>query len=107
MNRPPLMTMRKQVDGLRLASLFVPELRQLLDLRVKKLHEHFDIFRNYSCAANHFTYICEIIEVLNALQNAGEVHRDGEIRWRHEPTYYFPPFYTDYQEEAFRDGEGI
>ncbi len=102
------MTTPDRVDGRRLRSLYVRELRSMLDMRVADYHRHLESFRNDSCAANNFTYITPIIEVLNALQNADEVHRDyGEIRINRVLTLFMPPLYEDYREESFQEGDGI
>src|SRR5258708_5871276 len=106
--KPTLMTMPEEVDGRRLRSLYVKELRSLLDTRVKDYHDHLDRFRNDSCPANNFTHISPIVEVLNALQNFDQVHRDGDIRMYGVLTLFMPPLYQDYREASFGyDGSGI
>lgn len=107
MTRPPLMTTPKEVDGRRLRSLCVKELRSLLDLRVADYHNHLDRFRNDSGSANNFMMISPIVEVLNALQNFDQVRRDGDMRMYGVLTLFMPPIYQDYREASFRDGEGI
>jgi len=83
------------VDGSRLASLCVQELRVLLDLRVKAYHQHLDEYRNDSCAENNFTFIKQIVEVLNAMQNTDTVMRDGSIKPGCKLTLFQPPYYKD------------
>lgn len=104
MTRPPLMTTPDRVDGRRLRSLFFNELLQLLEMRIKSLHARVD--SRVTCIS--FDCICEVIEVLNALQNFPHVSRDGDVWTDRILTLFMPPLYEDYRERAFGyDGDGI
>lgn len=90
----PLKTNQVEVDGSRLVTLNVSELRSLLDLRIAKYHQHLEEYGR-SCSENNFTFIKPIIEVLNAMQNSECHMKDGTLRTGFTPTLFLPPLYKD------------